>query len=107
MSETLAMRPTWSRRLQEFLLFSSFFFNPSRRRANAVYELVSTHNYLTTRTLFRNVGYWKAKPAHLDDACEALAQFAGEAAQLAPGERVLGGTFAFLVGQRNRQLKEA
>jgi hypothetical protein len=39
MSEALAIRPTWSQRVREFLLFASFFFNPSRRRASAVYEL--------------------------------------------------------------------
>ena len=95
MSETLAIRPTWSRRVREFLLFASFFFNPSRRRANAVYELVSTRNYLTTRTLFRNVGYWKAKPATSMTHARRLAQLAGEAAQLAPADRVLDAGFGF------------
>jgi ubiquinone/menaquinone biosynthesis C-methylase UbiE len=95
MGEALAIGPTWSRRLREFLLFASFFFNPSRHRASAVYELVSTRNYLTTRTHFRNVGYWKAKPVDLDDACEALAQLAGEAAQLASSDRVLDAGFGF------------
>jgi SAM-dependent methyltransferase len=95
MSETLAIRPTWSRRVREFFLFASFFFNPSRSRANVVYELVSTRNYLTRRTLFRNVGYWKDKPATLDDACEALAQFAGDAAGLVPSDRVLDAGFGF------------
>jgi cyclopropane fatty-acyl-phospholipid synthase-like methyltransferase len=60
-----------------------------------VYELVSTRNYLTQRTLFRNVGYWRDKPATLDDACEALAQVAGEAAQLQNGDRVLDAGFGF------------
>lgn len=76
-------------------MFASFFFNPSRRRANVLYELVSTENYLTRRTLFRNVGYWKDSPANLDDACEALAQLAGEAAQLGPEDRVLDAGFGF------------
>src|SRR5262245_60727745 len=95
MSEALAIRPTWARRARELLLFASLFFNPSRRRANVLYDLVSTFNYLTTRTLFRNVGYWKAKPASLDDACEALAELAGEAAQLTPSDRVLDAGFGF------------
>jgi cyclopropane fatty-acyl-phospholipid synthase-like methyltransferase len=81
--------------LRELFLFSSFFVNPSKRRANVVYELVSTRNYLTRRTLFRNVGYWKDEPATLDDACEALAQLAGEAAQLQDGDRVLDAGFGF------------
>jgi ubiquinone/menaquinone biosynthesis C-methylase UbiE len=95
MPSTLAIRPTWLMRLREYALFASFFVNPSRKRANVVYELVATRNYLTTRTLFRNVGYWKDQPATLDDACEALAQLAGEAAQLAPGDRVLDAGFGF------------
>jgi len=76
-------------------MFGSFFFNPSRKRANVLYELVSTGNYLTERTLFRNVGYWKHAPATLDDACEALAQFTGEAAALGPNDRVLDAGFGF------------
>jgi ubiquinone/menaquinone biosynthesis C-methylase UbiE len=81
--------------LHEYLLFASFLFNPSRRRANVIYELVSTRNYLTHRTLFRNVGYWKDKPETLDDACEALAQLAGEAARLTADDCVLDAGFGF------------
>ena len=95
MGEAIAIRPTWSRKLHELWLLGSFFINPSRRRANVLYELVSTRNYLTKRTLFRNVGYWKDSPATLDDACEALAQLAGEAAQLTSGDRVLDAGFGF------------
>src|SRR5882757_9207450 len=86
---------SWSTRIREFFMFASFFFNPSRRRADVLYELVSTGNYLTERTLFRNVGYWKGAPATLDDACEALAQLAGEAADLGPSDRVLDAGFGF------------
>src|SRR5262249_16324437 len=95
MLQTLAVRPGWLKRVHEYLLFASFLFNPSRRRANVIYELVSTRNYLTSRTLFRNIGYWKHKPATLDDACEALAHLAGEAAQLGPDDRVLDAGFGF------------
>ncbi|MET0386185.1 MAG: class I SAM-dependent methyltransferase [Polyangiales bacterium] len=87
--------PTWSARVREFLLFASFFVNPSRRRANVLYELVSTSNYLTSRTLFRNVGYWKDAPATLDDACEAMARLAGDAAALGGNDRVLDCGFGF------------
>jgi cyclopropane fatty-acyl-phospholipid synthase-like methyltransferase len=87
--------PSWWLRLREFFMFASFFFNPSRRRANVLYEMVSTDNYLTQRTLFRNVGYWKDSPATLDDACEALAKLAGEAAALGPDDRVLDAGFGF------------
>jgi hypothetical protein len=33
-----------------------------------VYELASLDNYLTERTLYRNVGYWKNGATNLDDA---------------------------------------
>jgi cyclopropane fatty-acyl-phospholipid synthase-like methyltransferase len=84
-----------SQRLRELSLFASFFVNPSRRRANVLYELVSTDNYLTERTLFRNVGYWKNAPATLDDACEALAALAAETAALGPQDRLLDAGFGF------------
>lgn len=85
----------WSRRLRELMLFGSFFVNPSRSRANVLYELVSTGNYLTERTLFRNVGYWKHGAATLDDACEALAQLVGEVAEFGPNDRVLDAGFGY------------
>lgn len=87
--------PLWSRRARELMMFGSFFFNPSRRRANVLYELVSTGNYLTERTLFRNVGYWKNCPATLDDACEALARLTAEVAAFGQNDRVLDAGFGF------------
>jgi ubiquinone/menaquinone biosynthesis C-methylase UbiE len=87
--------PNWSRRVRDFFTFASLFAVPSRRRANVLYDYVSTGRYLTQRTLFRNVGYWKAKPATLDEACEALAELAGEAAALGPDDRVLDAGFGF------------
>lgn len=93
----LALPPSrpWLKRLRELGMLLSFLVNPSRRRAHVLYELVSTDNYLTQRTLFRNVGYWKDSPATLDDACEALAQLTGEAARLSAGDRVLDAGFGF------------
>jgi ubiquinone/menaquinone biosynthesis C-methylase UbiE len=90
----LPEKPWWTR-LRELLMFASLMFIPSRRRADVLYETVSTDNYLTERTLFRNVGYWKNSPATLDEACEALAQFAGESAALGPNDRVLDAGFGF------------
>src|SRR3954447_1456460 len=91
----LASPPSWLARGRENFILLTFLFNPSRKRAGALYEAVSFGNYLTDRTLFRNVGYWKAAPATLDAACEALAQLAGEAAQLGAEDRVLDAGFGF------------
>jgi ubiquinone/menaquinone biosynthesis C-methylase UbiE len=66
-----------------------------RARADLFYELTSTDSYLTERTLFLNVGWWKGQPSTLDDACEALAQLAGEQLQLGPDDRVLDVGFGF------------
>jgi ubiquinone/menaquinone biosynthesis C-methylase UbiE len=66
-----------------------------RARADLFYELTSTDSYLTERTLFLNVGWWKGQPTTLDDACEALAHLAGEKLQLGPDDRVLDVGFGF------------
>jgi ubiquinone/menaquinone biosynthesis C-methylase UbiE len=85
----------FARKVLDFLRFASLLLNPSRRGASTLYELISTSNYFTERTLFRNLGYWKDSPATLDDACEAMAHLAGEAAQLSPSDRVLDAGFGF------------
>jgi len=98
-SQNLATR-SWAdqpflRKVRDFFRFASLLLNPSRRGSNTLYELISTSNYFTERTLFRNLGYWKDSPATLDDACEAMARLAGEAAKLGPNDRVLDAGFGF------------
>jgi ubiquinone/menaquinone biosynthesis C-methylase UbiE len=88
-------RSGWSRRLQEFLRASAFLLNPSRNRADLLYELASLDNYLTERTLFRNVGYWKEGVTNLDDACELLARTAAEKLELGPSDRLLDVGFGY------------
>ena len=86
---------SFARKVLDFFRFASLLLNPSRRGASTLYELISTSNYFTERTLFRNLGYWKDSPSTLDDACEAMARLAGEAAQLGPNDRVLDVGFGF------------
>jgi ubiquinone/menaquinone biosynthesis C-methylase UbiE len=86
---------SWSTRAREFVRVSSLLLNPIRARADLFYELASTDNYLTERTLFLNVGWWKDQPSTLDDACEALARLAGEQLQLGPNDRLLDVGFGF------------
>lgn len=83
------------RKARDFLRFASLLLNPSRRGASTLYELISTSNYFTERTLFRNLGYWKDSPTTLDEACEAMARLAGDAAKLGPNDRVLDAGFGF------------
>jgi len=69
--------------------------NPSRSRADLLYELTSFENYFTERTLYRNVGFWKDGETDLDNASEALVQDAGESLQLSSSDRLLDVGFGY------------
>jgi ubiquinone/menaquinone biosynthesis C-methylase UbiE len=86
---------TWPRRLRELRQTVALSLNPSRARADLVYELTSFDNYLTERTLYRNVGYWKDGETDLDNASEALVQLAGDSLQLNPSDRLLDVGFGY------------
>ena len=85
----------WSRRAREMVKGSALLLNPSRKRADLVYELASLDNYLTERTLYRNVGYWKNGETTLDDASDSLARAAGDALALGPEDRLLDVGFGY------------
>ena len=95
---------SWSTRAREFVRVSSFLLNPKRGRADLLYELASTDNYLTEKTLFRNVGWWKDGPTTLDDACKALAHVAAERLELGPEDRLLDVGFGY--GDQDMYWKE-
>jgi ubiquinone/menaquinone biosynthesis C-methylase UbiE len=84
-----------SRKVRDLFRLVSLFISPSRHKVSTLYDLISTSNYFTERTLFRNLGYWKDSPATLDEACEAMAQLAGDAAALSSNDRVLDAGFGF------------
>jgi ubiquinone/menaquinone biosynthesis C-methylase UbiE len=86
---------SWATRAREFVQFSALLLNPTRKRADLLYELASVDNYFTERTLYRNVGYWKNSPKTLDDACEALAHLAAEKAELGSSDRLLDVGFGY------------
>ena len=85
----------WSRRAREMVNAAALVLNPSRNRADLLYELSSIDNYLTERTLYRNVGYWKNGESTLDDASEALARAAADNLALSPGDRLLDVGFGY------------
>src|SRR6185312_16303822 len=85
----------WSRRAREFFRASALLLNPARNRADLVYELASLDNYLTERTLYRNVGYWKNGETTLDDASDSLARLAAESLELGPNDRLLDVGFGY------------
>ena len=85
----------WSRRAREMVRASALLLNPSKNRADLVYELSSLDNYMTERTLYRNVGYWKNGETTLDDASDSLARAAAEALELGPEDRLLDVGFGY------------
>jgi erythromycin 3''-O-methyltransferase len=85
----------WSRRARDFVNASALLLNPSRKRADLVYELAAQENYLTERTLYRNVGYWKNGETTLDDASDSLARLAAENLELGPADRLLDVGFGY------------
>jgi ubiquinone/menaquinone biosynthesis C-methylase UbiE len=85
----------WSRKVREFVHASALVLNPSRKRADLVYELSALDNYLTERTLYRNVGMWKNGETNLDDASETLAHAAAQNLALGPEDRLLDVGFGY------------
>lgn len=86
---------SWSRHGRELGRAAALLLNPSRKRADLLYELSNLENYLTERTLYRNVGYWKDGITNLDDASEALAHTAAEKLALGPNDRLLDVGFGY------------
>jgi erythromycin 3''-O-methyltransferase len=88
-------RSTWRRSLKDNLMLLSLLLIPSKQRAHAVYEVVSTDNLLTEKSLYLNLGYWKDSPRGMDEACEAMATLLAETARLTKEDRVLDVGFGF------------
>jgi ubiquinone/menaquinone biosynthesis C-methylase UbiE len=84
-----------SRTARELTRAAALLLNPSRKRADLLYELSNVENYLTERTLYRNVGYWKDGITNLDDASELLAHTAAEKLELGPNDRLLDVGFGY------------
>ena len=85
----------WGRRLRELRHAVALSINPSRSRADLLYELTSFENYMTERTLYRNVGWWKEGETNLDNASEALVQAAGESLALNAEDHLLDVGFGY------------
>ena len=68
---------------------------PGKNRARKVYEMLADNNGLGEKTQYLNLGFWSKGAADYDSACEALAGELGEAAKLAPGDRLLDVGFGF------------
>lgn len=82
-------RTATSTRLKQYVLFSSLFFLPVRRRMHALNAMDSVYNLFGERTLYHNLGYWKDSPKTLDDACDAMAGLLGGAVDMGVHDQVL------------------
>jgi cyclopropane fatty-acyl-phospholipid synthase-like methyltransferase len=76
-------------RLKEYSMLTALLMLPERHRARAFFELRGDRSRLTEHSDYRNMGYWKDNPASLDDACRALVDLLGEAAELGTADTVL------------------
>jgi erythromycin 3''-O-methyltransferase len=94
----------WSKIKRELGHTAALLFDRSRNRADLVYELASLDNYLTERTLYRNVGYWKNGETNLDDASETMVRAMGESLQLSAADRLLDVGFGY--GDQDMYLME-
>lgn len=74
-------------RVLEILLF------PSRTPESLLYDLWQGHN-LNGRTKFINLGYWE-EAENIDDACEDMAKFLADKAELNSSDEVLDVGFGF------------
>lgn len=76
-------------KFKEYSMLLALLVLPERHRARAFFELRGDRSRLTEHSTYRNMGYWKDKPASLDDACRAMADLLGAAADLGPEDTVL------------------
>jgi len=79
---------------RETLALMRLLLTPSQGRASTLYHILSTRNTLGEQSLYMNLGYWEHARTY-DEACEALAQLLGTAAQLGPSDQVLDVGFGF------------
>lgn len=77
----------WAR---ECAQFAALPFAPTQsERLGRLYDIVGTKNLFGEESLFINLGYWKNRPATLDEASADLARLVGREAALAEGDTVL------------------
>ncbi len=79
----------------EAVQFLSLPLRPRAARARVLYDVAAAHNCFTEQSLYLNIGYWKASPQTLDEACQAMAALVAESAQFTREDRVLDVGFGF------------
>jgi erythromycin 3''-O-methyltransferase len=87
-------RFTWWKELRLLGKFVQLEFSSGTMRARRVCE-VYDFLLLTERTRYLNFGYWAGGCETYDDACEAMVDLLGKAAELGPGDRVLDAGFGY------------
>ncbi|QLY31747.1 class I SAM-dependent methyltransferase [Nocardia huaxiensis] len=59
---------------------------PPGERAGRIYDIVGPQNLFGEDSLFINLGYWRDRPATLDEASRDLARLVAREAELGPGD---------------------
>jgi ubiquinone/menaquinone biosynthesis C-methylase UbiE len=59
------------------------------------YGLLARRNYFMASSQYMNMGFWKATPQTLDEACRAMAQLVAEIGHFEPDDRILDVGFGF------------
>jgi len=81
--------PKWTQRLSESLSFIGLLFAPAGARIHSLYRTLSTHNAITRRTYYLNIGYWGDHPPDPDAAGDALTDRIADVAGLSGKQHVL------------------
>lgn len=78
-------KTTTLERIAEYLKILKFMCFPNRANPAGLYDLLSKHNNLAEESLYLNLGYWKNADRY-DQACQGLAAYLGDYAELADKE---------------------
>ena len=71
------------------------FIKPSKGKASAIYDILSTNNVIGEESLYLNLGFWEGGEKTYDEACEKLAKVLADAVGLKAGEDHLDVGFGF------------
>jgi len=85
---------SWLEELRNWIGLIFLLFNRHHSNAAGLYELMSTKNILSEKTLFINLGYWE-NACEYDEACYALARILADAAEMSKDDAVLDAGFGF------------
>jgi hypothetical protein len=88
MTPPVLYKRTWTQTLRESLTLLKLMIFGRGKSSESLYNFLSTHNSLAKKSRYINLGFWRDQ-THFDQACEAMAEQLGLAAELGTSSRVL------------------